>query len=57
MCVETRSRPTALGHPFYEALNELLAKHGFDDFVEEICAPTRYGTSSSDIFPPSCTKN
>ena len=55
--METRSRPTALGHPFYEALNELLAKHGFDDFVEEICAPTRYGTSSSDIFPSSCTKN
>ncbi len=25
------------GHPFYEALNEVLSEHGFDDFVEELC--------------------
>ena len=23
--------------PFYEALNEVLSEHGFDDFVEELC--------------------
>ena len=25
------------GHPFYEALNEVLSEHGFEDFVEELC--------------------
>lgn len=25
------------GHPFYEALNRILAEHGFDDYVEERC--------------------
>lgn len=27
------------GHVFYDKLNELLAKHGFDDFAENVCAP------------------
>lgn len=27
------------GHPFYEALNRLLAKHEFDRFVEGLCQP------------------
>ena len=31
--------PTAASHPFYRRLNQLLASHGFDDFVEEQCAP------------------
>ena len=30
--------PTAASHPFYRRLNQLLATHGFDDFVEEQCA-------------------
>jgi transposase len=30
--------PDAPAHPFYRRLNSVLAKHGFDDFVEEICA-------------------
>jgi len=25
------------GHPFYQQLNRILAKHGFDGFVEELC--------------------
>ena len=25
------------GHPFYEALNRVLRKHGFDEFVEKLC--------------------
>lgn len=29
----------APGHRFYEKLNELLAEHGFDRFVEKLCAP------------------
>ena len=27
------------GHPFYTRLNELLSEHGFDAFVEALCAP------------------
>lgn len=27
------------GHPFYAKLNEVLAKAGFDEFVEKLCAP------------------
>ena len=26
-------------HPFYDAVNEVLAAHGFDPFVESLCAP------------------
>lgn len=29
--------PTAASHPFYRRLNQLLAAHGFDDFVEQQC--------------------
>src|SRR6266536_1755351 len=32
----TLARPAS--HPFYERLNQLLAKHDFDRFVEEKCA-------------------
>ena len=31
--------PTSQGNPFYEKLNALLQKAGFDAFVEELCAP------------------
>jgi transposase len=27
------------GHPFYAKLNQVLAEAGFDDFVENLCAP------------------
>ena len=30
---------TGPGHPFYSKLNQVLADAGFDDFVEELCAP------------------
>ncbi len=30
--------PRSPGHPFYEKLNELLEKDGFDRWVEELCA-------------------
>lgn len=29
---------TAPGHPFYKKLNQVLEKHGFDEFVEERCS-------------------
>jgi hypothetical protein len=30
--------PRSPGHPFYEKLNELLEKDGFDGWVEDLCA-------------------
>jgi transposase len=36
--IPTNEIPNAPSHPFYRRLNSVLAKHGFDDFVEEICA-------------------
>jgi transposase len=35
--VATADIPQAPGHPFYRKLNELLAKDGFDPFVEGLC--------------------
>ena len=29
--------PRTPAHPFYEKLNAVLAEHGFDPFVEELC--------------------
>lgn len=34
--VDSGSLPTAPGHPFYKKLNQVLGKHGFDEFVEAI---------------------
>ena len=31
--------PKSPGHPFYTALNRLLAEYGFDPLVEKLCAP------------------
>jgi transposase len=36
--VDATDLACAPGHPFYEKLNGVLARHGFDDFVEEKCA-------------------
>jgi transposase len=36
--IPTNEIPNAPAHPFYSRLNSVLTKHGFDDFVEEICA-------------------
>lgn len=36
--IETSSLPKTSGHPFYERLNNLLAKHGFDTMAEIACA-------------------
>lgn len=30
--------PQSKGHPYYEALNQILAHFGFDDWVESVCA-------------------
>ena len=31
--------PRTVAHPFYEQVNRLLDKHGFDQFAESACAP------------------
>ena len=36
--VATSEIPVPPGHPFYEALEDLLKEHHFDDFVEQRCA-------------------
>ena len=38
MWVSTTELPTAVSHPFYRRLNQLIREHGFDDFVEAQCA-------------------
>ena len=38
MWVATEKLPRSPGHPFYERLNQVLAKAGFDAFVEKLCA-------------------
>ncbi len=37
--VATADLPRSAGHVFYEKLSELLASVGFDDYVENLCAP------------------
>jgi transposase len=41
----------APGHPFYTALNELLAEGGFDRWVEKLCRPY-YADSGRPGIPP-----
>ena len=36
--VATSELPRTAGHPIYERLNGLFNEHGFDDFVEGLCA-------------------
>jgi transposase len=35
--VPASALPTPAGHPFYQQLNAILKKHGFDAFVEGLC--------------------
>jgi transposase len=50
--VATTDLPTAASHPFYRRLNQLLATHGFDDFVEQQCAPFYAETMGRPGLPP-----
>lgn len=44
--------PKSPGHPFYTALNRLLAEHGFDVLVEKLCAPYYAETMGRPGVPP-----
>ena len=35
--IETASLARSAGHPFYEKLNAILKKHGFDEMAEAVC--------------------
>lgn len=37
--IPTASVANGPGHPFYSKLNQVLAEAGFDEFVEQLCAP------------------
>ena len=37
MWIATQKQPRSPGHPFYERLNQVLGKAGFDAFVEGLC--------------------
>jgi len=50
MWVAVSDLPKSESHPFYEKLNGLLAKHGFDEFVEAQCRPFY----AEKMGPPQC---
>ena len=54
MWVSSRGLAESPGHRFYEKLNELLAKHAFDEKTEALCAPfyEAAGTAGRPSIPP-----
>ena len=38
MWIATQDLPKSASHPFYAALNRVLDKNGFDEYVEGACA-------------------
>src|SRR5690606_20237799 len=44
--------PSTTRHVFYEKLNRLLAEAGFDEFVEELCAPHYSANVGRPSIPP-----
>ena len=52
--IPTAQLTTGPGHPFYSKLNEVLAGAGFDEFVEQLCAPF-YKEGGRRAFPRAFT--
>ncbi len=52
MWVTTTDLPTTASHPFYARLNQLLAEHHFDDFVDGQCQPFYAETMGRPGLPP-----
>lgn len=50
--IETRSIARSPGHPFYQALEEILRRHGFDQYVEGLCAKFYAPTMGRPSIPP-----
>jgi transposase len=51
LMVPTSALPRSPGHPFYVALNKLLAEAKFDAYVEDLCAPL-YRDGGRPSIPP-----
>ena len=52
MWVASHDLPRSPGHVFYEKLNEVLDKGGFDRFVEELCEPYYAEGEGRPSIPP-----
>jgi len=52
MWVSSTDLPKSDGHVFYVKLNEVLAKAGFDDFVEQLCRPCYHDRIGRPSIPP-----
>ena len=50
--IPTAKMPQAPGHPFYRRLNGLLARHGFDRFVEGLCQKFYHDSIGRPSIPP-----
>jgi len=50
--IATSELPTPPGHPFYRKLNQLLAEHGFDVFVEGLCQKFYAEVMGRPSIPP-----
>ena len=44
--------PQPPGHPFYRKLNQILVQHGFDGFVEGLCAKFYHPSLGRPSIPP-----
>ena len=51
--IPTGDLPQATAHPFYEALNKLLAKHRFDSFAEKQCRKFYADKMGRPSLPPA----
>src|SRR6201996_6549231 len=49
--IEAACMATAAGHPFYERLNRLLARRGFDAFAESACESFYAKTGRPGLAP------
>jgi len=50
--IATQDLPKAVSHPFYSKLNEILAKHGFDQYIEEMTARFYAPKNGRPSLPP-----
>jgi hypothetical protein len=51
--VATQDVPRTVGHPFYARLNQILDKHDFDGYVEELCQRFYANDVGRPGLPPS----
>src|SRR5712692_7594158 len=51
--VEAKRMSKGPGHPFYDQLNQILAKSDFDSYVEEVCKQFYAKTMGRPSLPPS----